>query len=221
MIYLSIGLSVCLFVSLSLCLSDCISVCLSVPLYIRLSFRRIVCPSAVRLLSVSPSVSLCASVCLSVFVCLSVSTYIYVSLRLCLVCLSVCLSCLSIRLSIKSMETLQNPPCSPSAVCDAVPLHFLSLQEDHFRDCVFLRSVCERRRLGAGHLAGGPGTDPWESGLWVHRGPHRPAHRAPVEHHKVGMECYIMQCEVSQSHSAQGTSLPLTSWRPHIIEMFN
>ena len=216
-IYLSVYPSVCLSrclsvfltVYLSVCLSLCISVCLSVGLSVRLL--------SVCCLSVCLSLYMHLSVYLSVRLCLSVRLYVYMCPSVSLSCLSVYLSRLSIRLSIKSMETLQNPPHSPSAVCDGVPLHFLSLQEDHFRDCVFLRSVCERRRLGAGHLAGGPGTDPWESGLWVHRGPHRPAHRAPVEHHKVGMKCYIMQCEVSQSHSAQGTSLPLTSWRPHTV----
>ena len=156
MIYLSIHLSICLFVCLAVCPSVFLTVYLSVFLVV------------------------CLAVCLTVYLSASLSVYMSVGLFVRLLsfcCLSVrlsgCPSCVSvlpylyvsIHLSIKSMETLQNPQLPVYCVCDAVPLHSLSLQEDHFRDSVFLRSVCDRRRLGAGHLAGGPGPGPWESGL--------------------------------------------------------
>ena len=148
-----------LSVSQSVCLSLCTSVCLSVGLSVRLLSVRLSCLSVYLYLYAS----VCLSVCLG---CLSVRLYVYVSLLL-----SVRLSIyLSVRLVVCLSICPSNPwrcsrtPLSPAAVCDAVPLYFLFLQEDHFRDCVLLRSVGDRRWL-AGHPAGGPGPDPWESGL--------------------------------------------------------
>lgn len=60
-----------------------------------------------------------------------------------------------------------------------------SLQEDHVGDCVLLRAVCDESGISAGQFECRPGQSSWESGLWVHRGPHSSAHWTPVEHYQV------------------------------------
>ena len=196
-------------------LSICLSVCLSVSMYIRLSFCRIVCPSAVcpSVLSIRLSlfICICLSFCLSGMsvgpsVCICVPPSVRPS-----VYLSVCPPRrLSIHLSIKSMALLQNPPAP--RLLSVMP--FLSISSSSRRTTSEIVCFSAPSVTGAGLV---PVT------LRVDRG------RTPgslafeyIEDPTVQRiepqwsitrwaECYIMQCEVSQSHSAQGTSLSLTS----------
>lgn len=95
------------------------------------------------------------------------------------------------------------------------PLCWCSHQEDHVRDRVLLRTVCDESRAGAGQLERRPGQSSWEPGLWVHRRPHSPTHRTPVEHYQVTPSNIVLH---RHGLSATRTHRYLTSMEVHSLD---
>lgn len=60
-----------------------------------------------------------------------------------------------------------------------------SHQEEHVRDCVLLCSFGDGSRSSASQSESGLGQSSGKSGLRVHRRPHGPTHRTPLEHRQV------------------------------------
>ena len=201
-IYPSVYLSVCLSRCLSVCLSDCISVCLSrclsrslsdcisVCLSLCIYVCQIVCPSAVLLLSVRPSVWLSI---------LSIRPSLFIR----------------VYPSVHQIHGDATEPPAPRLLCVCV-MPFLFIPSRSRRTTSEIVCFSAPSVTGAGSV---PVT------LRVDRG------RAPgslafeyIEDPTVQRiepqwsitrwavaKCFIMQCEVFQSHSTQGTSLPLAS----------